>query len=491
MTNRSQLRSLALRTLIPGFTGTRAPQWALDLLDEGLGGYCLFAFNVASPDQLADLNTSLRQAGEDVIIAVDEEGGDVTRLHTSTGSPYPGNAALGAVDDVELTTAIHQSIGAELAQAGVTVDFAPAVDVNVEDDNPVIGTRSFGRDPQLVARHAAAAVTGLQSAGVAACAKHFPGHGATAVDSHLELPTVDVPLEILRERELVPFRSVIAADIKMIMSGHIRVPALTGDAPSTLSAAAMHDLLRTELGFTGAIVTDAMEMKGVSGVLGLPEATVQALAAGCDLICTGGESQKNGPMSGAINAIADAIADAVATGRLPLSRLEEAVANADTVRQWQRHRRGAQAARDLGLQAARRAMRVEGTLPAMDNPLVVQIDSVANIAVGESAWGVTPLLAKRLPHLEVRHVTPQTGDAAELARLAAGRPVVVVARDTHRRPASKAIVEELAERVPVVLVEMGWPALWRPAGVAAYLATYGAASANAQAAAEVLVGRES
>lgn len=488
MTNRSQLRALAMRTLIPGFTGTTAPPWALDLLGEGLGGYCLFAFNVADTSQLTQLNAALRQAGDDAIIAIDEEGGDVTRLHTATGSPYPGNAALGAVDDVALTTAIHQSIGAELAAVGVTANFAPAVDVNVEDDNPVIGTRSFGRDPQAVARHAAAAVTGLQNAGIAACAKHFPGHGATVVDSHLAMPTVDVSLDVLRERELVPFRSVIAADIKVIMSGHIRVPALTGDDPSTLSRAAMTDLLRDELGFTGAIVTDAMEMKGVSGHLGLPEATVRALIAGCDLVCTGGETQKHGPMTALIHSITDAVADAVLTGRLPLSRLQDAVARGDALRHWQRGHHGQPASRELGLQAARRAVRVEGALPDLTNPLVVQIDSQANVAVGESVWGVAPLLAKRRPHAEVRHVTPEASEVTELVRLAAGRPVVVVSRDTHRHAGSRELVTGLARQVPTVLVEMGWPATWRPTGAVAYLATYGAASANATAAAELLLG---
>ncbi|HZE40273.1 MAG TPA: glycoside hydrolase family 3 N-terminal domain-containing protein, partial [Stackebrandtia sp.] len=335
MPNNLELRTLALRTLIPGFTGTTAPQWALDLLDEGLGGYCLFAFNVADPEQLTDLNATLRQANDDIVIAIDEEGGDVTRLHSATGSPYPGNAALGAVDDTALTTAIHQSIGAELAAAGVTVDFAPAVDINVEDDNPVIGTRSFGRDADLVARHTAAAVRGLQNAGIAACAKHFPGHGATVTDSHLGMPTVDIPLETLRGRELKPFVAAIEAGSALVMSGHIRVPVLTGDAAATMSHAAIHDLLRGELGFDGAVVTDAMEMGGATGELGLPEASVRAIAAGCDLICTGGETQKHGPMTDLIHATADALVAAVESGRLPRERLEDAVARGDALRAWQ------------------------------------------------------------------------------------------------------------------------------------------------------------
>jgi beta-glucosidase-like glycosyl hydrolase len=181
----TDVMSLARAALVVPFPGSTPPRWLLNELDRGLGGVTLFAINgnVPGAERLAGLTAELRKAG-DPVITIDEEGGDVTRLAHATGSPYPGNAALGAVDDPELTRRVHRSLGAELAQAGVNLNFAPSVDVNTADDNPVIGTRAFGSDPQLVARHAAAATTGLQEAGVAACAKHFPGHGATRVDSH-------------------------------------------------------------------------------------------------------------------------------------------------------------------------------------------------------------------------------------------------------------------------------------------------------------------
>jgi beta-N-acetylhexosaminidase len=183
MPNDSGLRRLALRTLLAAFAGTTAPDWALRLLDDGLAGHTLFGFNVADAPPVAGLCAQLRGARSDVLIAIDEEGGDVTRLAHRTGSPYPGNAALGVVDDLELTCSVYAAIGADLARAGINLDLAPTVDVNTADDNPIIGTRSFGADPLWVARHAAAAIEGLQSVGVAACAKHFPGHGATVSDS--------------------------------------------------------------------------------------------------------------------------------------------------------------------------------------------------------------------------------------------------------------------------------------------------------------------
>jgi beta-N-acetylhexosaminidase len=290
MATDSELRRLALRTLLAAFAGTVPPDWASRLLSEGLAGYTLFGFNIAEPVQLSSLTATLRAARPDVLIAVDEEGGDVTRLAHATGSPYPGNAALGAVDDVELTRSMYAAIGTDLAAAGITLDLAPTVDVNSTDDNPIIGTRSFGSDPLLVARHAAAAVTGLQSAGVAACAKHFPGHGATVADSHVELPTVDAPTDLLRARDLPPFAAAVAAGARSIMTAHIRVPELTGDDPATFSRAALVDLLRGEYAFRGAVITDALEMKGAAeSAGGIGPAAVRALAAGADLLCLGAE----------------------------------------------------------------------------------------------------------------------------------------------------------------------------------------------------------
>src|SRR5205823_11603504 len=155
-------------------------------------------------------------------------------------------------------------------------------------NNPFTGTRRFGSAPARVAAHAAAAVAGLQQARVAACAKHFPGHGATVVDSHVELPTVDVPMDVLRARDLPPFAAVVQAGCKAIMTAHIRVPTLTGDAPATFNRRALVDLLRAELGFTGVVITDALEMHGSTDYAGsIPAAAVLALAAGCDLLCIG------------------------------------------------------------------------------------------------------------------------------------------------------------------------------------------------------------
>ena len=202
------LEEAAAACVFPSFPGDTPPDWIRRFLSEGGGGLVLFAYNVPSRERLAALCASLRAERPDVLLATDEEGGDVTRLEWETGSSYPAGAALGAVDDPALTEAVAASIAAELAAVGVNWNLAPVADVNVPA-NPVIGTRAFGSDPELVARHVAAYVRGIESRGVAACAKHFPGHGSTEQDSHLELPLLvgDV------EDGLPPFRAAIGAGV--------------------------------------------------------------------------------------------------------------------------------------------------------------------------------------------------------------------------------------------------------------------------------------
>ena len=194
----SDVERLARAVLLASFVGPDVPNWLRTEVESGLGGVCLFAGNTRSEPQVANLVAQLRTARRDVLVAIDEEGGDVTRLDQPTGSDLPGPAALGAVDDVDATRAVYRSIGERLHRLGIDCDIAPCADVNVAAANPVIGVRSFGADPELVARHVAAAVAGLESAGVAACVKHYPGHGATTDDSHQALPVVDVEIATLR-----------------------------------------------------------------------------------------------------------------------------------------------------------------------------------------------------------------------------------------------------------------------------------------------------
>ncbi|MFI5490912.1 glycoside hydrolase family 3 protein [Actinoplanes sp. NPDC051859] len=493
------LRQLALGTLLAGFAGPSMPPWARDLLADGLAGFTLFATNVT--DRLPALTADLRAARPDVILAIDEEGGDVTRLAHRTGSPYPGNAALGAVDDPDLTRGVYAAIGADLSAVGITLNLAPVVDVNTETDNPVIGTRSFGAHPAQVARHTAAAIDGLQSAAVAACAKHFPGHGATRTDSHLGLPTVDVPLAVLQDRDLPPFAAAVSAGVQAIMTAHIRVPALTGTAPATFSRAALHDLLRGEYGFTGTVVTDALEMAGACAAAGgIGAAAVLALDAGADLLCLGARVD-----AGLVDLVVAEIADAVTEGRLDRRRLEDAAGRTAALAAWAPHADPAATAADssasalsaggssavglsagrlstVGAEAARRAVRVEGVVTGLAGPLVIRVGSAHSIAEGRLPWGLAPHLAG----VEEIPVVAAEVSAAEIAGWAGARPVVVVGRHLHRAEATRGLVEALAARCAVVVVELGWPSSWRPAGAQAFVVTFGASLANGRAAAEVL-----
>ncbi|GII78275.1 sugar hydrolase [Sphaerisporangium rufum] len=470
------LHRLAAGTLLAAFPGTTAPDWLLHDLAAGLGGVTLFGFNVADAAGLTALTTRLREAG-DPVISLDEEGGDVTRLAYHVGSPYPGNAALGAVDDVELTRRVYHSIGDELARCGVNLDMAPDADVNTADDNPIIGTRAFGADPALVARHTVAAVHGLQEAGVAACAKHFPGHGATRQDSHLEIPEVDVPREVLWERELVPFRAAIEAGTKSIMTAHVRVPSLTGREPATLSAPALTGLLRTELGYDGVVISDALDMHAISESVGLGGGAVMSLAAGADLLCLGPL-----PTRTQVAEIGQAIVTAVGDGRLTAARLEEAAERVARLRAWfGGPRPAAPDGEGVGLAAARRAVSLSGTPRPLTDPLVVEVETPPNIAAGDVPWGFAPWL----PAAEVVRTRPDPAEVPGLLDRARNRSLVIVVRDAHRYRESRDIVSALlAARPDATLVEMGLP-IWRPPA-AAYIATYGAARANARAAAELL-----
>ncbi|MEU1886449.1 glycoside hydrolase family 3 N-terminal domain-containing protein [Micromonospora rifamycinica] len=513
------LRRLVLGTLLAAYPGPLPPDWAVELVADGLAGHTLFGTNVHDPARLAASTAALRAARPDVLVAIDEEGGDVTRLAHATGSPYPGNAALGVVDDTALTRRIYAAIGAELAAVGVTVDLAPTVDVNTADDNPVIGTRAFGADPARVAAHSAAAVTGLQSVGVAACAKHFPGHGATVADSHHELPTVDAGPALLRERDLPPFAAAVDTGVRAVMTAHIRVPALTGDGPATFSRAVLVDLLRGEYGFTGVVVTDALEMKGAAVAAGgVGPAAVRALAAGADLLCLGARVD-----AVLVERVVAEIVGAIGDGRLDRGRVEQAAGRTAALAAWTRRAVPPSPARSgtvpsgparsgtvppgpdpsvpvppgpdpsgpdpsvpvpsgIGYRAARRAVRVEGDLTGLDRPLVVQVHAAATIAEGRVPWGLGPHLAA----VEQIQVVSTGADPAAVRRHAADRPIVLVGRHLHRLPGGPALVAALAATHPVTVVEMGWPGRWRPAGVRAFVTTYGASHANGRAAAEVL-----
>lgn len=450
-----ELDRLAAAVLLTGFEGPRVPESLRPWLERGIGGVCLFAWNVETPAQVAELTAELRRDRPDLVISIDEEGGDVTRLEAQEGSSFPGNLALGVVDDVELTERVAQAIGQELAAVGVNLNLAPVADVNTNAENPIVGVRSFGSDPALVARHVAAYVTGLQRAGVAACAKHFPGHGDTREDSHLELPTVSRDADEMAAA-LLPFRAAIDAGARAIMTAHIRVAGLD-EAPGTISRAVITDLLRDELGFRGLVITDALEMRAISHSVGADEGGVRALEAGADALCLGHDLEPD--------SVHRAILDAVRSGRLGEERLREAAAR---VRDLGHPVSGGAAngavSRNVGLEAARRAVRVEGAARLRGVANVVELLPQPSIAAGAATHGLA------------EHLHAGTEGAEQL---------VIVVQDAHRHPAQRTEAERILASSPdAVVVELGVP-VWRPPG-ATHVATYGRGRVNLVAAAEAL-----
>jgi beta-N-acetylhexosaminidase len=503
---------LADAILIPPFPGLSAPGWILEALERGLAGVTLFGPNISGPDQVRALTTALRSAADaEPVIAIDEEGGDVTRVAYANGSPYPGNAALGAVDDTRMTRAVYRAIGADLAALGINFDLAPCADVLGSADSPAVGTRSFGADTDLVSRHTAAAVAGLQESGVAACTKHFPGHGRTDIDTHEAIATIEGGLAELWQHDLPPFAAAIRAGTIAIMPSHLRVPELTGDLPASVSGAAITGLLRGELGFTGVVVCDALEMRATRDVFGVPRAAVLAVAAGTDLLCLGRDSLQDEYL-----AVREALVGAVHDGTIAGRRLEEAADRVVRLRGGLARTRSAglseraptgqvSAAPDgVGLAVARRAVRISGPGPVLSRPLIIEIEPRENIAAGRFGWG----LGRWAPADGIRRVgaggpdgatsaeatsagaaadaAVEDLDAADILAAAAGRSLVVVVRDAHRDPDTRSLIGALlAARPDTVLVEMGLP-LWRPPEGTSYLATYGASRASARAAAELL-----
>ncbi|MGV8969587.1 MAG: glycoside hydrolase family 3 protein [Microbacteriaceae bacterium] len=438
------LARAASAVLLPGFAGTELPEWLAARLRGGLAGVCIFGPNIVSRVQLARLCADIREANPDSLIAIDEEGGDVTRLYSDQGSPYPGNALLGRIDDLDYTAQVARAVGWELRSVGVNLNFAPDADINSNPLNPVIGVRSFGAEPELVARHTAAWVAAHEATGVAVSAKHFPGHGDTALDSHLAVPVVDVSLSELRGREFRPFIAAIEAGARTVMTSHIVLTQLDPANPATLSRHILEDVLRTELGFTGVIITDALDMKGASGQTGIPEAAVRAIAAGCDLLCIGTNNTDE-----ELQHIEAALSDAIESGRMSASRLQAAA------------KRNVSLARELATEAETLPLPPTGvphpefdldrSAAAFDvaEPVtifaartLVAIETAANIAIGSSPWG-TQVDARVVEGESLPHPSGQW---------------VLIGKNNHQHAWVREIIDAARrDRPSTVVIDMGWP----------------------------------
>lgn len=469
-----------LRVLLPGFDGPELPSWLADRLDRGLAGVCLFGSNIESPRQVRRLTDSIRAHNPLAVIAVDEEGGDVTRLHYDQGAPTTGNAWLGRYDDLNVTARAGASIARELRRVGISLNFAPSADINSNDANPVIGVRSFGSDPRRVAAHTAAWVEGHQAEGVAACAKHFPGHGDTDLDSHLALPTVDVPLEVLRRRELLPFQEAIDAGVWSVMSSHILLPQVDPSGPATFSSYFLRELLRGELGFDGVVVSDALDMAGASGDIAIPAAAVRAVAAGCDLLCIGTDNtaEQVDQIEAALAAACagdDGFAESMAAAAIRMRGLADRVAAPEGSVARLAERFATSIDDGVGDPGAafsltERGRRVLGAYGRGGRWIAVVLDTRPNSAAGTVPWGLAAAVRAQ-DEFQVVHVDESSAGEV-IGSLPAEVPVAVVGKDNHRHRWIRAAVDGLrARRDDVLVVDMGWP---DQSQAYADVATYGA-----------------
>lgn len=306
------------RLFMVGFPGPRIDNDFSALMDDGIYGAILFKRNVEDAAHTAALCRDIKaRARRPFILAVDQEGGRVARLRGAPYTALPPMRELGQRGDEALAERVGRLLARELRAVGFDWNFAPVLDVDTNPANPVIGDRSFSRDPDVVARLGVALARGLEAGGVASCGKHFPGHGDTTTDSHLTLPRLPHDLERLRRVELVPFRAFAQAGLASLMTAHVLFDALDPQLPATMSQRVLHGMLREELGFDGVLVSDDLEMKAIAEHYSVEEAAVQGTLAGVDLflVCHNVDVQRRA---------IEALVRAVESGRVPRARIEEA-----------------------------------------------------------------------------------------------------------------------------------------------------------------------
>jgi len=496
------LKDLIGQMVWMGFHGTEPSEEVERLIcDHRVGGVVLFSRNVRTPKQVRELTDSLRELAErsghelPLVVAVDQEGGGVSCLKDGF-TQFPPPMAMGATRSPGVVRRAFEVIGRELRTVGVGVDFAPVLDVNTNPENPIIGTRSFGDDPELVAKLGEEAVRGLQDEGVAATAKHFPGHGDTSLDTHLVLPRVGHPTERLRKVELLPFSKAVDAGVRAVMTTHIVFEALDPELPATVSPKVLTDLLRGEMGFDGMVVTDCLEMKAMERFW--PEAPFMALRAGADVALISHTYELQ------VEAL-KLLRRAVEEGRLRMDTVSASVGRisalkrrvripsipADEVPDLVGRPEDEAFCRRLSRSAFTlvRGMDLLPLRPSPGDRLLLVLPE------GErSSWDIlVEGLTGRYPKAEVLRVgtEPSEEDVRGAVELASGAVAIVVSKNSHLNPAYAGLLRALGDTSKsLIVLGVGTP---YELGVlperAAYLAVYGSQPQLLESAVEVLSGK--
>ncbi len=445
----TDLRALAAGVLCVGFDATRIePEFEAKLRETPLAGLILFARNIESLAQTRALTDTIREILPDPIIAIDQEGGRVARLRDGV-EELPAMLALAATGDVQLAERAGAQMGFDLRRAGVNVDYAPVLDLALYKMNTVIGARSFGDDPQQVVQFAAAFARGLRAQGIVPTFKHFPGHGSTAVDSHLDLPVIDLDEATLRSRDLAPFAALLP-DAEAVMTAHIVVRSFDPDQPATLSHKILTELLRVELGFPGVCFTDCMQMDAIAKSVGSAQGAVEALIAGADCVLISHDYTIAKESIGLI-------VEAVAEGRLASERLQEAFQRVQTLRLKLRPPLPLDAAPPhpgVGKEIGRRAVTlIRGSSHAATDASIVVTFEGTTVEGVQGMHTEHAALAHDVPQIRLP-LDPEPGDVEAMLTNVRGsgkRPIVLMRR-AHVYTRQHAAVQRIVDTFPNALV---------------------------------------
>ena len=489
----SRPEDLVGRLLLMGFRGDKAPIEQLGLFKPA--GFIFYPSNITSTIHTKELISSLQAAADyPLLFALDQEGGPFSAYRVDDATVFPSNMAIAATKNMDFARQKGKLIGQELAYIGFNLDFSPVVDVNINPDNPIIGMRSFGANVSTVAAYSMSLFKGLDESGVAAVAKHFPGHGDTVSDSHIALPIVTGSRERLERVELAPFKAMIAAGVPAIMTAHVIFSEFDKDYPATLSKIVLTDLLRNELGFKGLIITDHMDMNAIAANYGAGEAAILSILAGADLVLIGYREEKQVE-------VYNALLGAVKSGRIPESRLRDAIAHSSQIaRNYPVNNNPPLPNYQLNKNAAQAQALNAVTLLTNDAVLPIKKDSnLLVISPYIKRIKAVPDLAARLANyysverLDVS-ISPSQ-DEINLAIEVADKADVIVLASYHFRGNFSSELIGLEQKLmqtgkPLVVVALGNPDDIRYFKIKpnAYLATYGFDDSNLTAAARILSG---
>lgn len=505
MTSR-YVEELAAELLMIGFPGKTVCDQVERMMERGVRSFALFARNSGNQTEVQSLTRQLRRlAGSGTIVAVDEEGGSVSRLHR-TATRWPSAMACAATHNLDLVERAAAAAAAELGALGINLNFAPVADVMTYFRNPVLSTRVFSDDPETTARFVAAVIRGHRRAGIGSTAKHFPGHGATPTDSHLDLPTVDRTLEELREIDLIPFVAAVQEGVECMMISHVWYARF--DATPTPAAVSRNvvELARQELGFDGVILSDCLEMAAIQDRMSTRAAVAGAVAAGCDIPIVSHrlDRQEEGM---------DGLIDATERGEVPLSRVEDAAQRVRRLRARLTEHPGSAPRHDLAAEVARQAATLvrdrDRFLPLRLTPeeklAIISFPTRAMGAEGTPVLESVPALARRyhanLTHLVVSEEAGadgrgdiQTGSPDVAVRCAenAAATVVLTAFSTGRPVQAETVAQIAALKKPLVVVAARDPydLLCFPR-IPCYVAIYGENEPSLDAGFALIFGRQS